>query len=139
MDDGIPSMAVEGAGSARRARVLIVDDRRENLVLAGYMLEPLGHEILTAQHIDEALTLARRQPPDLILCDVNLVKETGFDLLTVCKADPQLRPIPFILLSAIDCTEQETARGLALGASRIVVRPSKPEALMKLVQEGIKN
>jgi two-component system cell cycle response regulator len=113
-----------------RSTVLVVDNRAVNLSLSQSILEPQGYRVLTAKGIEEGLALARAHPCDLILSDVCLTGESGFDLIRAVKADPQLCNIPFVFLTSTLVAESDRVAGLALGAARYLYRPIEPDALL---------
>ncbi len=116
--------------TAVRQTILVVDNLPVHLELARGILEPHGYRVLTAEGVADALALAREQPCDLILSDVCMAGETGYDLIKAVKADPRLRDTPFVFLTSTMTDEKARAAGLALGASRFLFRPIEPEALL---------
>jgi two-component system cell cycle response regulator len=66
----------------------------------------------------------------LILSDVNMTGGSGYDFITVVKADAQLQTIPFVFITStyLDVNDQE--KGLGLGAMRFLVRPIEPQTLL---------
>lgn len=119
---------------SRRATILVVDNLPVNIELARSTLEPFGYTVTPALGMTEALELARRVPPDLILSDVNMTDGAGYDFITVVKADPQLCTIPFIFITSTYLDPGEKAMGLALGAARFLVRPIEPQALLAALE-----
>lgn len=115
---------------AGRHLILVVDNLPVQLELARSILEPSGYEVRTAPGMRPALELARQEPPDLILSDVQMSEGTGYDFIQAVKGDPALRAVPFIFLTATMCTERDRARGLALGAARFLFRPIEPVTLL---------
>jgi CheY-like chemotaxis protein len=73
--------------------------------------------------------------PDLILSDVHMSPETGFGFLQSVKANPALRSIPFILLTAstFDDVDGMRKRALQLGAKRFLTGPIEPKSLLLLI------
>jgi len=118
-----------------RATLLVVDDTPSNLELKRCCLEPHGYAVLTAGHASRALLRARRHHPDLILSDVHMAEGSGFAFLRAVKADPELAHVPFVLISSTHWEDAVQRHGLALGASRYVLRPIHPRALVALVEE----
>jgi two-component system cell cycle response regulator len=112
------------------ATILVVDDSPVNLSLMRSVLAPSGYDVLTVSTPSEALALARRQPPDLIVSDVHMPSGSGYDFIKAVKDDAQLRPIPFIFLSSSTPTSIDIARGQALGAVRFLRRPIEPPVLL---------
>lgn len=122
-----------GVGRAleRPARILIADDNADT---RAYLVRILrGHG--TVQAVGDgatALTVARAWEPDLLLADVMMPRLNGFALLEAVRADPRLRPISVILLSA-RTGEQVRAEGLRAGADDYLVKPFSATELLARV------
>jgi two-component system cell cycle response regulator len=82
------------------ARILLIEDNSINLELMLYMLQAWGHDVLTATNARDGLELARRERPQLIISDVQMPGMDGYQLARILKADPELRQIPLIALTA---------------------------------------
>ena len=105
-----------------QARVLIVDDERHNRQLLEAMLSPEGYLLVTASSGEEALTVVRLQPPDLILLDVMMPGMDGYELTNAVKATPATRNIPVIMVTALDDRDSRM-RGLRAGAEDFLSKP----------------
>ena len=107
---------------AYRARILIVDDERNNRQLLEIMLSPEGHIILTADSGEEALAIVAEQPPDLILLDIMMPGMDGYQIVAAIKSDATTKHIPVILITALD---DRGARmlGLNAGAEDFLAKP----------------
>jgi two-component system cell cycle response regulator len=114
--------------------ILALDDRPVNLTLVRSTLEPFGYKVFPVQTVKEALIVARREHPDLILSDLHLPEVGGFEFLRAVKEDPELKAIPFILMSSTASDEGTLAEGVALGAARVLFRPVEPEMLLRGVE-----
>jgi two-component system cell cycle response regulator len=114
--------------------ILALDDRQLNLMLVRSTLEPFGYKVLAVNTVQEALDTARRERPDLILSDLHLPEVGGYDFLRAVKQDPELKSIPFILMSSTASDESALSAGLELGAERVLFRPIEPEALIRSVE-----
>ncbi len=112
-------------------RVLLADDNRDmceyvaRLLRTHYQVESVGDG-------EAALAAARRQPPDLVLTDVMMPKLDGFGLLRALRADPALREIPVLLLSA-RAGEESRVDGLEAGADDYMVKPFSARELLARV------
>jgi len=115
---------------AKRAVLLFVDNTIANIRLAQSLLEPQGYEILTAASAREGLDLARRIKPDLIVSDVHMPKQDGYDFHSMVQADPELAGIPFVFLSSSVWSIREKETALARGALKFLSRPIEAEALV---------
>ncbi len=96
-------------------KVLVIEDEpsiRNNIML---MLKVERYAATGAENGRVGLELARRDPPDLILCDVMMPEMDGFAVLEALRAEPRFAEIPFIFLTALD-DRSSTRRGMNLGA-----------------------
>ncbi len=133
-----PSPAPPTAPQASaRGTVLAIDDVKMNLDLIRNTLSPLGYRVMGVASLDELLRLARVERADLIICDLHMPGNDGFEVLRVFKSDPALRDVPFMFLSATVSHAADRARALALGADRLVRRPIEPEQLVIEVEHCI--
>ena len=80
--------------------ILVVDDEAKNIQALSTLLLNHGHEVIDADSGQEALVKLQSVKPDLILLDVMMPGMTGFELCSILQADPELRDIPIIFLSA---------------------------------------
>ena len=85
----------------RPARILIVDDQRQNRQLLEILLSQEGFVLLTAVRGDEALAIVAQQPPDLILLDVMMPGMDGYQVAAKIKGDLATRHVPLIMVTAL--------------------------------------
>jgi signal transduction histidine kinase/DNA-binding response OmpR family regulator len=102
-----------------KARVLVVDDDAAARDLLQRFLVREGYAVMTAEGGEEALRLARKQPPDIITLDVLMPHMDGWAVLSELKTDPALREIPVVLLTMTD----DRRLGYALGADEFITKP----------------
>jgi len=108
------------------ARILIIDDNPENLELMTYLLGAFGHTMLKAMDGEEGLQLARREKPDLILCDVQMPKLDGFELARQIRRDPQLSDVPLVAVTA-SVMQGDLEKVMSAGFNAYVTKPIVPE------------
>jgi CheY-like chemotaxis protein len=114
------------------ARILVIDDEapiRENLVRF-LVLE--GHQVLQAADGRLGLEAIRTHKPDFILCDVMMPHLDGFEVLAATHADPALRGIPFVFLSA-SAEPEKLEAALKQGATGYVTKPFNLSNLRQLL------
>lgn len=110
---------------ADQATVLVVDDTPTNLTVMGELLSP-HYRVRVASSGQRALAAAASDPrPDIILLDIMMPGMDGYTVVQHLQADPKLRQIPVIFVTAMNADEDET-RGLGLGAVDYVTNPSAP-------------
>ncbi|PZQ81461.1 MAG: two-component system response regulator [Ancylobacter novellus] len=80
--------------------VLIVEDNELNMKLFNDLLQAHGYVTVGTRHGGEAVDLARQHRPDLILMDIQLPEISGIDVTRRLKADPELKAIPVIAVTA---------------------------------------
>ena len=116
-------------------RVLIVDDKPENLYLLRALLQGHGCAVDEARNGAEALTRARQAPPDLIISDLLMPVMDGYTLLRQWKADERLQTIPFVVYTATYTEPRDERLALDLGADAFIIKPVEPEPFMARIQE----
>jgi signal transduction histidine kinase/CheY-like chemotaxis protein len=116
-------------------RVIIVDDKPENLYLLRVVLEGQGFEVVAARHGAEALALARQAPPHIIVSDLLMPVMDGYTLLRHWKADDRLRPIPFVVYTATYTEPKDEQLALRLGADAFILKPVEPGPFVTRLQE----
>jgi len=117
-------------------RILVADDNRVTAMMVAHLLREAGHEVLSARDGDEALRLAARERPDLLVLDVLMPELDGFEVVRRLREDPALEPIPVILLTG-KSQQQDLELGLAAGADEYLVKPFRPVQLLKHVDRLI--
>ncbi|MFL5927473.1 MAG: PAS domain S-box protein [Gaiellaceae bacterium] len=116
--------------TAAEPSLLLVDDRPENLLALQAILEPLGHELVTAGSGAEALRiLLSRDDFAVILLDVQMPDLDGFEVAGVIKQRERTSTIPIIFLTALSKDERHVFRGYEVGAVDYVFKPFDPEIL----------
>lgn len=118
-------------------KILIVDDEPDVLKIIGFRLKKAGYEILTATNGKEALELAWKEKPDLMLLDLRMPVMDGYETCKIIKSDETLKKIPVIFLTA--------SSGVTIGgttkeykADDYVIKPFEPEELIKKVKKFIR-
>lgn len=126
------SVATPVAQSPRKklAVVVFVDNTQTNIDLVRSTLEPSGYEVFAALSAQEGLDLARRTIPDLIVSDVHMPHQDGYEFLRMVQTEPALAGIPFVFLSASVWSARERQQALIWGAAKFISRPIEPDALL---------
>lgn len=102
-------------------KILLVEDDSNLREIYGARLEAEGYEISTASDGEEALAIAVRERPDLIISDVMMPKISGFDMLDILRSTPETKDVKVIVMTALS-QEEDRARGEGLGADKYFVK-----------------
>jgi len=119
------------------ATILVVDDTPANIDFARSTLEPSGYRVLTATGVEDAITLAEKDRPDLVLCDLHMRPQSGHALLEIAQSNPSLKEIPIAIISSTYTREGERVECLDRGAARFIKRPIEPEALLDEIAQAL--
>lgn len=112
-----------------RVNILLVDDRRDNLVALESVLGELGQNLVTATSGTEALRRLLDEDFAVILLDVQMPGMDGFETATLIRSRERSRHTPIVFLTAINKTEGHVSRGYSIGAVDYVFKPFEPEVL----------
>lgn len=115
------------------ARILIIEDNPTNMELIAFLLEAFGYLPIQAFDGEEGVMLARREVPDLIVCDVTLPKLDGYGVVQALKQDAALRHIPIIAVTALAMVG-DREKLLAAGFDEYISKPIEPEIFVGQVE-----
>jgi CheY-like chemotaxis protein len=116
------------------ANILVVDDNPNMRQLLEMHLRGAGYEVQLAEDGVTAGYCVLRNPPDLIISDVNMPHMDGFEFIAALRADPTLPRFPVIFLTT---AEEGEVRGRELGAVGYVAKPIRADKLLSLVAANV--
>ena len=119
--------------SGERVKILLVDDRAENLLALEAILEQLGQNLVRATSGPEALKRVLVEEFAVILLDVQMPGMNGFEVAEIIKSREKSRSIPIIFLSAINKEDSYVFKGYSMGAVDYVFKPFNPDVLRSKV------
>ena len=110
-------------------KVLIVDDSKTELMFLSDLLTKSGYAVKTAENAEDTFRRLSEEKPDLILMDVVMPGQNGFQLTRAVSRDPQYADVPIIMCTS---KNQETDRvwGMRQGARDYITKPVNPDELM---------
>jgi CheY-like chemotaxis protein len=117
-----------------RARILLVDDREQNLLALEAVLNSLDQVLVKASSGEEALRALLKDDYALILLDAQMPGMDGFETASRIKARTRTRDVPIIFLTAVDADQQHAYRGYAAGGADYISKPFDPWVLRAKVQ-----
>ena len=120
-------------------KILIAEDTEDSRIMLEMALAAQGYKVLSSSNGAEALELLKAEPtlPDLIVSDILMPEMDGFELCRIVKSDPKLKHIPFIFYTATYTDRRDEELGMALGATKFVVKPMEPGKFMQIIKDEI--
>jgi DNA-binding response OmpR family regulator len=118
-------------------KILVAEDDPDIRDLLTFTLQFAGYEVKSVNNGEDAIRLARRDDPDLILLDVRMPRMTGYEACSLIRADPMLAHIPILFLSAKG-QDSEILAGLNVGAEEYLVKPFVPDQLTQRIRDVLK-
>jgi DNA-binding NarL/FixJ family response regulator len=121
-----------------RDLVLVVDDSPETLGMLNHALDQAGLTVLVALEGLQAVAIARKMQPDIILLDAVMPNLDGFATCRILKSDPELADVPVIFMTGLSATE-DIVKGLEAGGVDYVTKPVKPQELIARMRVHLNN
>lgn len=115
------------------ARVLLIEDNRPSLELMSYLLHAFGHTAMEARDGLAGLEMIRAERPDLVVCDIDLPRLDGYALAGQAKADPAIRDIPLVAVTALAMVGDRD-RALRAGFDGYLTKPIEPETFVQDIE-----
>lgn len=113
--------------------ILVVDDEQDIVDLISYNLSKEGYEVATASNGTDAVEVARRLRPDLVILDIMMPGLDGFEVCRTLRQDPSLHSTAIVFLTA-KAGEIDQILGLELGADDYIQKPISPRVLLARVK-----
>jgi PAS domain S-box-containing protein/putative nucleotidyltransferase with HDIG domain len=114
-------------------KILVAEDDEAGRRLLQKQLRVAGHDVETASDGREALQLARKNPPEVLVSDILMPEMDGFQLCMEWKQDSRLKDIPLVFHTATYTSDEDVAFALSLGADAFVQKPIEPEKLEQVL------
>ena len=102
-------------------KIMVVEDDQSLREIYSIRLTAEGYEVVSAGDGEEALAIAVKERPDLVLSDVMMPKISGFDMLDILRSTPETKDIKVIMMTALSSDDQRK-RGESLGADKYLVK-----------------
>ncbi|HHY86106.1 MAG TPA: hybrid sensor histidine kinase/response regulator [Verrucomicrobia bacterium] len=118
-------------------KILVIDDEEWLREMVHLALQQKGFEVVEAENGERGIEIARKELPDLILCDVNMQKVDGYHTLSSLRNEPATASIPFILMTGL-ADHAGMRHGMELGADDYLPKPFTIEALYAAVDVRLK-
>lgn len=118
------------------SKIVVVDDEPFILMMIEDKLRRAGMQVITLRESGSAMSVISREKPDLVILDWMMPEISGIELCRTLKADPALKDIPVIMLTAKG-QEADKQLGLECGASMFITKPFSPRSLLEVVNNAI--
>jgi len=116
-------------------KILVVDDKDENLYLLESLLKGSGYDVALACNGKEGLDILHIENFDLIISDILMPVMDGYQFLRKVKANNEFKNIPFIFYTATYTSEKDKELALALGADQFILKPTEPDEFLRILRE----
>ena len=117
-----------------KTTILIIEDENDIVTALSIKLKSEGYNILCAYNGDDAIKLALRERPHLVLLDIALPNEDGFSVARQLRKHESTAAIPVVFLTAL-ASDEDREQAQRVGAAGFITKPFKWEQLMKKIHE----
>lgn len=123
----------------KKVKILVVEDEADirELIAFNFEISSQNTEVFKAKDGEEAIVIAKREHPDIIILDVMLPEMDGFEVCRNLKQNRSTREIPIIMLTARS-DDSDVVKGLEIGADDYITKPFSPKILIARVQAAIR-
>lgn len=120
------------------SKILIVDDEPDIVNLTSFILEKEGYEVIVAEDAKDCRAQLKKDRPDLILLDVMLPGEDGWELSKKIKANKDTKSIPIVMFTVRASLESKEKSLYYANADAQIDKPFKTEDLLKIINDFLK-
>ncbi|MDO8885394.1 response regulator [Candidatus Oleimmundimicrobium sp.] len=117
-----------------KGKILVVDDEPDISNLIKFTLERRGYKIILAKNGQDAMNIAKKEQPKLILLDVIMPVINGYEVCRLLKECAETKDIPVIMLSG-KTQKTEIEHGLKVGANNYICKPFSPKEFANTIEE----
>jgi two-component system, sensor histidine kinase and response regulator len=118
----------------KRPKILVVDDKSENLIAIKKVLQNMDVELITATNGNDALKESLNHDFVLALLDIQMPGMDGYELAAILREEEKTAKLPFIFISAVFTDPDNIFKGYEIGAFSFITKPFQPEILINKVQ-----
>ena len=118
------------------AKILVIEDNPTNMKLTCFLLDNIGHKVLTTTDAEAGIALARNENPQLILMDIQLPGMNGFAATTLLKHDSLTAHIPIIAVTAL-AMKIDREKSLVAGCDDYIAKPLRYKELHEVINKHL--
>ena len=119
------------------AKILIVDDEADLIMMLQVRLETNGYEVISANDGDEGLKKAETELPDLIILDIMMPRLDGFAVVREVRKNEKIKNTPVIMCSGMD-EQKAQEESIKVGADAFIIKPIESPILMSTIEGLLK-
>ncbi len=116
-----------------KTKVLIIDDKPNNLEMTKDILEFAGYEALTANNAKNGIEMMRKSHPDLVLLDILMPEMDGYEAVRVIRSDDKIKQIPILAYTAL-ATGINRDKALEYGCVDVITKPIDIDNFYKVIK-----
>ncbi|MDZ7842839.1 MAG: response regulator [Gammaproteobacteria bacterium] len=120
-------------------RILVVDDLAANRAYLTSLLGYSGYSVLEASDGADALTIVRRERPDLIIADILMPIMDGYEFVRRLRSDAGIAHIPVVFYTAVYHEHETRQLAEACGVSHVLIKPCEPEVVLRTVHDALRD
>jgi len=118
-------------------KIMVIEDNKLNQEIANTIINHLGHNTIQLLEGKDAIAKIRAEKPDLIILDVLLPDASGIDICKALKADPELKKIAVIIITALSTDEDQKRIVAQSGCEDYIAKPFFPDLFAKTIGKYI--
>ncbi len=118
-------------------KILVIDDEDDYRTMISITVKTMGYDVIEATNGLDGVAAVKKHRPDLVLCDVNMPKMDGYQVLSTLKQDPEFGSIPFIFLTG-NVAKSDMRQGMQLGADDYLTKPFTSQELIDVIETRLK-
>lgn len=119
-------------------KILVIDDSPELLKVLTLLLTENGFQVLTAANGAIGLRMVDEHRPDLVILDLSMPGVDGWEVCRQIRKTSSIPTVPIIILTAAHVTDEDTVRGLDLGANDYIIKPFKNNVLLARIRNALR-
>jgi two-component system, cell cycle response regulator DivK len=114
-------------------RVLVIEDNEQNMYLVTFILEANGYQVAQARNGKDGIEIAKQNPPDLILLDIQLPVMDGYSVARNLRMVPSLSQVPIIAVTSY-AMPGDREHALEAGCTGYIEKPINPETFISEIR-----
>ena len=120
------------------ARILVIEDSPASLDLLTFLLKKTGHTAFEARDGEKGLEIARREKPDLVICDLQVPRMDGYEIARQIRGDPQICNMPLVAVTAF-AMQGDCDKVMEAGFDGYITKPISPREFVDQLEPFLRS